>query len=98
MASAQQARAQAEASEARIEARVSHEQKALFEQAAGIQGITLTAFAVATMHRAATNVIQEHSTLTLSSLNQRTFVEALMNPPEPNEALRKAAKAYREMK
>ena len=32
----------------------------------------------------------------LSLRNQRAFVEALMNPPEPNESLREDAKAYME--
>ena len=83
---------------ARIEARVSPEQKELFERAAAIEGVTLTDFAISTMHRAATAVVQEHTTIELSVRNQRAFVEALMNPPEPNEALREAAKAYIRMK
>jgi uncharacterized protein (DUF1778 family) len=83
---------------ARIEARVSPEQKELFERAAAIEGVTLTDFAISTMHRAATSVVQEHTTIELSVRNQRAFVEALRNPPEPNEALREAAKAYMRMK
>ena len=83
---------------ARIEARVSPEQKELFERAAAIEGVTLTDFAISTMHRAATTVIQDHTTIELSVRNQRAFVEALMNPPEPNEALRAAANAYMRMK
>ncbi len=81
--------------QARIEARVSPEQKELFERAAALMGVTLTDFTISTMNRAAIDVIQEHTTINLSVRNQRTFVDALMNPPEPNEALRKAAKAYR---
>jgi uncharacterized protein (DUF1778 family) len=96
MASPQHARERSEArSDARIEARVSQEQKELYDRAAAIEGITLTAFAISTMNRAATNVIQEHTNMVLSVRNQQTFVDALMNPPEPNKALRKAAKAYR---
>ena len=83
---------------ARIEARVSPEQKELFERAAAIEGVTLTDFAISTMHRAATSIVQEHTTIELSVRNQRAFVEALRNPPEPNEALREAAKAYMRMK
>jgi len=83
---------------ARIEARVSPEQKELFERAAAIEGVTPTDFAISTRHRAATTVIQDHTTIELSVRNQRAFVEALMNPPEPNEALRAAAKAYMRMK
>jgi len=83
---------------ARIEARVSPEQKELLERAAAIEGVTPTDFAISTMHRAATTVIQDHTTIELSVRNQRAFVEALMNPPEPNEALRAAANAYMRMK
>jgi uncharacterized protein (DUF1778 family) len=84
--------------QARIEARVSTKLKRLFERAAAIEGVTLTDFAISSMQRAAASVLQEHTRIELSERNQRTFVEALMNPPEPNEALRAAAKAYRKMK
>ena len=80
--------------QARIEARVSPEQKELFERAAAIEGVTLTDFAISSMQRAAARVVQEHTVMELSLRNQRAFVEALQNPPEPNEALREAAKAY----
>jgi uncharacterized protein (DUF1778 family) len=84
----------ASSQQARIEARVSPEQKELFERAAAIEGVTLTDFAISSMQRAAARVVQEHTVMELSLRNQRAFVEALQNPPEPNEALREAAKAY----
>jgi uncharacterized protein (DUF1778 family) len=84
--------------QARIEARVSPKQKRLFERAAEIEGVTLTDFVISSMQRAATIAIQEFTTMELSERNQRAFVEALMNPPEPNQALREAAKAYSRMK
>jgi len=84
----------ASAQQARIEARVSPKQKRLFERAAEVEGVTLTDFAISSMQRAATKTLQEHSMLQLSERDRRAFVEALMNPPEPNEALRKAARAY----
>jgi uncharacterized protein (DUF1778 family) len=84
--------------QARIEARISPKQKRLFERAAAIEGVTLTDFAISSMQRAATSVVQEYTMIELSERNQRTFVEALMNPPEPNEALREAARAYSRMK
>jgi uncharacterized protein (DUF1778 family) len=80
--------------QARIEARVSPEQKELFERAAAIEGVTLTDFAISSMQRAAARVVQEHTIMELSVRNQRVFVEALQNPPEPNEVLREAARAY----
>lgn len=84
--------------QARIEARVSARQKRLFERAAEIEGVTLTDFAISSMQRAAAAVLQEQTTIELSQRNQRAFVDALMNPPEPNQALREAAKAYSKMK
>jgi uncharacterized protein (DUF1778 family) len=84
--------------EARIEARVSSRQKRLFERAAEIQGVTLTDFAISSMQRAATSVVEGYATIELSERNQQAFLKALMNPPEPNQALRQAAKAYSKMK
>jgi uncharacterized protein (DUF1778 family) len=79
---------------ARIEARVSSEQKRLFEKAAEIEGVTLTDFAVASMHRAATRALQSHHAISLSLRDQDAFMQALMNPPAPNEVLRRAARKY----
>jgi uncharacterized protein (DUF1778 family) len=50
------------------------------------------------MQRAATSVVEEHTRIELSERNQRAFVEALVNPPAPNKALREAAKGYSRMK
>jgi uncharacterized protein (DUF1778 family) len=84
--------------QARIEVRVGSKQKRLFERAAAIEGVTLTDFAISSMQRAAASAVQEHTRIELSERSQRTFVEALMNPPQPNSALREAAKAYKRMK
>jgi uncharacterized protein (DUF1778 family) len=80
--------------QARIEARVSAKQKRLFERAAALEGVTLTDFAIASMQQAAARAIRQHSRMELSERNQRAFLEAVMNPPEPNKALRDAARAY----
>jgi uncharacterized protein (DUF1778 family) len=84
--------------QARIEARVSAKQKRLFERAAEIEGVTLTDFAISSMRRAAVGLLQEYTKIELSEHSQRAFVNALMNPPEPNQALREAARAYSRMK
>lgn len=79
---------------ARIEARVSRDQKRTFERAAEVTGVTLTDFVISSMQRAAAEALQQHTTLTLSLRDQRTFLDALLNPPEPNLALRRAAKRH----
>ena len=84
--------------QARIEVRVGAKQKKLFERAAAIEGVTLTDFAISSMQRAAASAVQEYTRIELSEHSQRTFVQALMNPPKPNAALREAAKAYKRMK
>ena len=80
---------------ARLEARISVEQKAVLQQAAALSGRTLTEFVVASAQEAASRVIQEHETIRLSRAEQIAFVTALMNPPAPNKRLRQAAAAYR---
>ncbi len=81
----------------RLEARVSPEQKALMQRAAALAGETLTQFVVSSAQRAAERRIQEHTTLFLTPLESRRFVEALLDPPAPNAALRAAAAHYEEV-
>ena len=91
---AMQQKRESSKSSARKEARISPEQKQVFERAAQVEGVTLTDFAVSSMQRAATRVLQEHAMILLSQKDQQAFVDVLMNPPQPNAALRQAAKRY----
>jgi uncharacterized protein (DUF1778 family) len=79
----------------RIEARVTPEQKKLFERAAALEGRSLTDFLLASAQAAATEAISRHQVLKLSPEDQRLFVDALLNPPAPNKALRAAVAQYR---
>ena len=81
---------------ARLEARLSVEQKAVLQQAAQLSGRTLSEFVVASAQEAAARVIQEHETIRLNRAEQVAFVTALLDPPAPNERLRQAAAAYRQ--
>jgi uncharacterized protein (DUF1778 family) len=76
---------------ARIEARVSPETKALCEKAAVIQGSTLTEFVVSCAVETAKRTLRESELSELTRRDRIAFVEALLNPPAPNERLRKAA-------
>ncbi len=80
---------------ARLEARITPEQKAFFERAAQLQGQTLTDYVVASLQRSSEEVIRSHHVITLSARDSITFVEALLDPPEPNEYLQAAAARYR---
>jgi uncharacterized protein (DUF1778 family) len=79
----------------RLEARVSAEQKELFSRAAALEGCTLTDFVVRTLQDAAARTIREHERMLLTAEDREAFVEALINPPPPNEHLRRAVHAYR---
>ncbi len=79
----------------RLETRVPREQKRLFQRAAELRGVTLTDFVIEALQEAAVKTVEEHNVLKLAMEDQRTFVDALMNPPAPNEALQKAAERYR---
>ncbi len=80
----------------RLEARVSREQKELFQRAAELQGRTLTDFVVASAHQAAVRTIEEMATIRLGAEESRAFADAVLNPREPTERLRAAARRYLE--
>jgi uncharacterized protein (DUF1778 family) len=81
---------------ARLEARISVEQKAMLQQAASLLGHTLSEFVIASAQEVASRVIQEHESIRLSRSEQIAFVTALLNPPAANARLRQAAAAYRQ--
>ena len=81
---------------ARLEARMTTDQKALLQHAAALSGRTLSEFVLASAQEAAARVIQEHETIRLSRAEQIAFVTALLKPRAPNARLRKAAAKYRQ--
>ena len=82
---------------ARLEARISPETKALLHKAAALEGRTLTDFVVASVHAEACRVIEQYQTLQLNLEDSEAFVDALLNPPKPNEALKAAALRYKKI-
>lgn len=82
---------------ARLEARVDPKLKALWQQAAELQGRTLTDFVVASLQDAATKVIKQHQSMQLDREDTEAFVEAILNPPEPKEELKAAFAEYEQM-
>jgi uncharacterized protein (DUF1778 family) len=82
---------------ARLEARLPPEVHAMLKRAAEIQGRTLTDFVVAASSEAARQTIEATEIIRLSVEDQRLFAESILNPPEPNDALRRAFQKHREM-
>ncbi len=80
----------------RLEARVTAEQKRLIEQAAALQGRSVTDFVLSSVQDAAKRAIEEHQRLELSLRDSQAFVEALLNPPAPSERLLETIARYRQ--
>ncbi len=80
---------------ARIETRVSPEQKELIERAASYTGRTVSDFVVAHVEVAAKKVIEEHERLQLDQTQSRMLVDALLSAKRPNKSLKKAMTNYR---
>jgi uncharacterized protein (DUF1778 family) len=81
---------------ARLEARITEEQKELFLRAATLLGRSLSDFVVSCVYETATRTVRDHEVMTLSVRDREVFVSALLNPPAPGARLRKAARRYKE--
>ncbi len=75
---------------ARLEARISTDLHAMLKRAAEIQGRTMTDFVVAAVQAAATQSIEQAEIIRLSFADQQFFAKALLSPPKPAPALKRA--------
>lgn len=73
----------------RLGFRVSGDLKELIEEAADIQGVTVSDFLKTTAYKEATRTIQDRDVIRLNKEETERFVESFLNPPPPNENLRK---------
>jgi uncharacterized protein (DUF1778 family) len=80
----------------RIEARVQPEQKSRIEYAASLRGTSVSEFIIQNADAAAMRTIQEFATWELNIADRDLFVNALLNPPEPNERMRAAVQRHKE--
>ena len=78
----------------RIDCRVTSDSKSLFARAAKISGSNLTAFVIEAARERAIRIIKEHEQLVLNDEARDVLMNALSNPPAPNEALTNAANKY----
>jgi uncharacterized protein (DUF1778 family) len=81
---------------ARLEARIAPDALAVVKRAAELQGRSVSDFVVDAAQKEANRTIAETEIIRLSVSDQRRFAEALINPPEANDALRHAAKLHAE--
>lgn len=81
--------------QARFDARLSKEQKQFFEKAAYLGGYrNLTDFVILTVQEKANEIIREKEALLASDRDSELFFDALVNPKQPSENLKKALTEY----
>lgn len=90
-------RSQERSRTARIEARIAPAALAAVRRAAEIQGRSISDFVVAAAEQAAHRAIEETEIIRLSLAGQRQIAKLLLNPPEPNHALKRAFQRRRKL-
>jgi len=78
----------------RLGFRVDEATKALIERAAGLDQRNVTDFCLAAITQAARKTVAEHETIVLSAADSAVLFDVLMNPPAPNERLRRAMEMH----
>ena len=82
---------------ARLEARVTLEQKQLMERAASLRGQNLTEFMISVLADAATQTIKDREPIELTQRDRLVFAEALLNPAPVSERAIADARWYAQM-
>jgi uncharacterized protein (DUF1778 family) len=77
-------------STARLEARISTDLHAMLKRAAELEGRTMSDFVAAAVQDAARRTIEQAEVIRLSLADQERFARALLSPPEPTPALKRA--------
>lgn len=84
----------AENDTARLEARIPVQVYDQMQRAARLRGMTLTGYLIATAGEDARRVVEDAEIMRLARADQIRFAEALINPPQPNKRLTRAAKRH----
>lgn len=81
--------------EARLAARMPHDIQERIQEAANITGSTINEFLVSAALDKANAVLERERTINLDFESAKIVLDLMANPPEPNEALRKAIQRRR---
>ncbi|MDK9355989.1 MULTISPECIES: type II toxin-antitoxin system TacA family antitoxin [Lelliottia] len=81
----------------RIDLRLSDEDKSLIEEAAAMTNQTITQFMVNSASARAAEVIEQHRRLILNEASWNQVMDAISNPPSPDNRLKRAAKRLEDM-
>jgi uncharacterized protein (DUF1778 family) len=79
----------------RLVARITDEQKQLFQRAADVQGRSLSDFIVSCVQEAAMRAVQDHATIQLDLAASEAFVAEMLNPSPLPARLQETISLYR---
>lgn len=82
---------------ARFDVRLPQEQKDYFETAVSLGGFrSLTDFLISAAQEKARMIVEERTAILASKKDREIFFSAILNPPQPGERLKAAAKRYKQ--
>ncbi|EBF1559215.1 DUF1778 domain-containing protein [Salmonella enterica] len=81
----------------RIDLRLNEDDKHMIEEAAAMTNQSISQFMVSTASARAAEVIDQHRRLLLNEESWNLVMDAITNPPAPNDRLKRAAKRLREL-
>lgn len=81
----------------RIDVRISTEQKELIKYASELRGFkSVSEFVVYCINAEATRIITDNNVMLQSLEDKKIFLDAILNPPAPNDNLKRAQLRYNE--
>jgi uncharacterized protein (DUF1778 family) len=83
--------------DARLEARVTIEQKQLMERAAGLRGQNLTEFIISTLAEASVQIVKDGEFIELTNRDRQVFADALLNLLPPSDRAVADARWYQKV-
>lgn len=81
----------------RIEVRVPVHLKRIIQRAADLQGMSLRDFVISTLDKSVRETVREYEVMKLDAKDSLRLAKALINPPAPNAALKKAMALHKKM-
>ena len=81
----------------RIDLRLNEDDKHMIEEAAAMTNQSISQFMVSTASERAAEVIDQHRRLLLNEESWNLVMDAIINPPVPNDRLKRAANRLREL-
>ena len=81
----------------RIDLRLTDDDKSIIEEAAAMSNQSITQFMVSSASERAVKVIEQHRRLVLNEESRNLVMDAISNPPAPNDKLKRAADRLKSM-